>query len=83
MTKRSRHWIATLGAIVALIILGPTIFDRFLLFRFNRAIADVRDSNISSVRFKPHVDREFVNISDPKVLGQIQEWLAVRAFVCR
>ena len=75
MTKRSRRWIATLGAIVALIILAPTIFDRLLLFRFNHAIADVRDADISSVRFKPHVDREFVTISDPKVLRRIQEWL--------
>ncbi|TWU05415.1 hypothetical protein [Allorhodopirellula heiligendammensis] len=75
MTKRARQWIATLGAIVALIVLGPTIFDRFLLFRFNHAIADVRDANISSVRFKPHVDREFVTISEPKVLSRIQGWL--------
>jgi len=75
MTKWSKQWITTLSAVAVLIIVGPYIHDRFLLLRFNLAIADIYETNISSVRFKPHVDRDFVTISDPTVLSQIKEWL--------
>lgn len=56
-------------------ILGPIFFDRVLLFRFNRAVANVRNSEIASIRFRPHVDREFVTISDAEVIRTIQDRL--------
>ncbi len=75
MTARRQRWVAILCITVVIAVLTPTVIDRLLLIRFNRAISAVRETSITSVRFKPHVDREFVTISDPRVLGQIQEWL--------
>ncbi len=75
MTARRQRWVAILCITVVIAVLTPTVIDRLLLIRFNRAISAVRETSITSVSFKPHVDREFVKISDPRVLGQIQKWL--------
>lgn len=74
MRKPSRRWVTMIGAGFALAVVAPTILDGLLRVRFNSSIADVRDGDITSIRFKPHVDREFVTISDPKVIRRIQDW---------
>ncbi|KAA1256798.1 hypothetical protein LF1_52500 [Rubripirellula obstinata] len=75
ISKTTRRWIGAVTALAALAFLTPVIVDHLLRYRFNYAIATLTQGSIASIRFKPHTDREFVTISDPKVLRRIQEWL--------